>query len=187
MRHYDILRDAFEFALKWHGDQKYASEHPYIVHLYDVVQVLIEFGYRDETKILCAAWLHDVIEDTPCNYSNIESKFGYEIADIVYAVTDELGKNRDQRKEKTFPKLNGYPSAQIVKLADWIANVRQCYRNKHKMFKRYKKDYNLFVKYMDQAVDGRMRAMWDTLSDLLDRHSNHFNEGIDTYHSEFDG
>lgn len=178
------IRDAFEFALKWHGDQKYADVHPYAVHLYEVTQILQSFGF-DDVKLLCAGWLHDVIEDTPCNYKDVNAKFGEAIAEIVYALTDELGRNRKERKERTLPKLDNFKYAQIVKLADWIANVRQCHRNGNKMYKMYQRDYKHFSTFKGQFID--LEYMWNELEALLSHDVNDFKNGFDNHHNEYDG
>lgn len=187
----DKTRRALQFVIENHSDQVYADIHPYVIHLFDVMMVLIEFGV-DTPDILTAALLHDVIEDTPCNYHDVKEHFGQGIAEIVYAVTDELGKNRRERKKKTMPKLNGFTEAQLVKIADWISNVRQCYRNSHKMYQMYKKDYEEFSKFKEQVpaaglYEENLKHMWDELDNLLSMSEKEFQNGHDTHHSEYDG
>lgn len=186
----DIVRKAFLYALKQHGRQIYADNDPYIIHLYDVSMTLVEFGVKDP-KLLAAAFLHDTIEDTNCNYHDINTTFSEEIADIVYALTDELGRNREERKNKTFPKLDKFPQAQIVKLADWISNVRQCHRNSHKMYRMYKKEYPGFSKLKEQSgIDANLKEsldkMWEILDYLLSKDESAFSQGKDKHHREYD-
>jgi (p)ppGpp synthase/HD superfamily hydrolase len=185
--YYDVVRRAYLFASKAHGQQIYAEEGPYYLHLQDVMMVLIEFGV-DQPELLAAALLHDVIEDTPNNYHDIKSQFGEVIADIVYAVTDELGKSRKERKEKTLPKIKLSQFGRLIKLADWIANVRQCYRNSHKMYQMYKKDYPEFRKLKDTVdeADSSMSRMWNELDILLSENESKFVVGVDKHHSEYD-
>lgn len=187
---HDVVRKAFDFAITHHGSQVYANIHPYVIHLHDVMMVLVEFGIHDP-DLLASAWLHDVIEDTACNYHDVENEFGTKIADIVYVLTDELGKNRKERKVKTLPKLNNFVEAQVVKLADWIANVRQCHRNSHKMYQMYKKDFQFFRDLKNQSLGhplmrGNMLTMWEELESLLSNDIKEFMRGINTYHPEFD-
>lgn len=184
---YDIVRKAFLFATEAHQNQKYADIHPYTLHLLDVMMTLVQFGIIDP-HILAAALLHDVIEDTPYNYADVKNRTDSElVADIVYAVTDELGRNRKERKERTLPKLDKFLQAQYVKLADWISNVRQCYRNSHKMYQMYKKDYKSFRKFRGQFSDSRMHNMWDELDKLLSKDPKTFDIGLNIHHNEFDG
>lgn len=121
-----FLLKARDFAILCHGDQKY-GEYPYEIHLGHVVNVLLRFGVMPDTEsqlnLMAAAWLHDVLEDTPVTYKEIEDAFNPEVARIVFAVTDEPGATRRERKEKTYVKLAQNPDGVIVKLADRIANV----------------------------------------------------------------
>jgi len=139
----DIERKAFITAVEAHKDRRYISkdcDYPYMFHLYSVVQILKGEGVMDK-NILCAAWLHDTIEDTDMTYKDVNALFGKEIAEIVYAVTDELGRNRKERKAKTLPKLIDFPEAQIVKLADVLANVLESISSKSSHIEMYRKEY----------------------------------------------
>ena len=93
---------AFLVAEKAHINQIY-DIYPYIYHIKQVVKVAEELGYDESIIIACI--LHDTLEDTALSYNDIKKAFGEEIAEIVYAVTDELGRNRLERKQKTYPKI----------------------------------------------------------------------------------
>lgn len=166
MKH-SIVRNAFLMAHHEHRNQSYGTPGvPYTVHLYDVVRVLIEFGFRAE-RLIAAAWLHDIIEDTPCNYYDVLEATSDEVADIVYAVTDELGKNRRERKEKTLPKLKGFEDAMAVKLADRIANVRDAHINTPNTLNMYRKDWPEFKEFWHPASP--LHPMWKELEFLLEK------------------
>ncbi len=165
----DIVRDAFALALKHHYGQEYGEGKSYMTHLYDVVVVLTQYNYTDPTTI-AAAWLHDIIEDTPCGYHDVKEATNSAVADIVYALTDELAKNRKGRKEKTLPKLRGNNWASVIKVADWIANVRESYRSSPKKLQMYQKDYQAFAeaaKPKDPGDACQSMTMWDELEELL--------------------
>ncbi|NJK44821.1 MAG: hypothetical protein HC933_11530 [Pleurocapsa sp. SU_196_0] len=70
------LRQARTLALEAHADQRYGDQ-PYVVHLERVVSVLEQFGVTPETSsgeaLLCAAWLHDSLEDTNLEATRIEA------------------------------------------------------------------------------------------------------------------
>lgn len=112
---------ARKFAVEAHGAQLY-GDRPYSYHLDRVHDVLVRFG-QTQTELLTAGILHDVIEDTATNYSDVKLGFGFEVAELVYAVTDELGRNRQERHAKTYPKIKALSGAIVLKLADRIANV----------------------------------------------------------------
>ena len=116
------VKEAAYLAISLHGTQTY-DKHPYYYHLEQVVDVLKEFEFTED-KYIISGYLHDVMEDTAISYNDIKNQFGEDIAEIVYAVTDELGRNRKERKAKTYPKIRANPDAIIIKLADRIANVR---------------------------------------------------------------
>lgn len=168
MKDKDLVRKAFLLAAEYHQHQKY-GEHPYLVHLYDVVNVLIEYGFNTPTfyHLLAAAWLHDTLEDTTLNYSKIKTECGEYVAEIVFAVTDELGRSRKERKKKTLPKLTGFEDAQIVKLADWIANLRDCHRNRSDLLQMYRKDYRSFRDAVKHEATELMLPFWDEIESLL--------------------
>jgi len=161
-----LLRNAFLLAAKKHQHQKYGDD-TYLVHLYDVVNVLLEFNVTDE-KYLAAAWLHDVIEDTPTHYSEVQQATNKEVAEMVFALSDELGRNRKERKQKTLPKLLACTDAILVKLADWIANLRDAKRNNPGFLQMYKKDFPDF-KTACYGVKKSMthEAMWTTAESIL--------------------
>jgi (p)ppGpp synthase/HD superfamily hydrolase len=128
-----------EMAIEVHDGQPY-GEHPYIKHLDDVVGVLKRFGY--DGKYVVAAFFHDAMEDQGLKYKTLESKFGEEVAEMVYCVTDEMGRNRKEKKQKTLPKTASNPDAVIIKLADRIANVEmggkiRMYVEEHSEFKSH--------------------------------------------------
>ncbi|NDF15190.1 bifunctional (p)ppGpp synthetase/guanosine-3',5'-bis(diphosphate) 3'-pyrophosphohydrolase, partial [bacterium] len=69
-----IVRKAYEFAAKAHGDQKRSSGDPYIIHPTEVAQVLADL--RLDLSSICAAFLHDTVEDTAAKLEDIEREFG---------------------------------------------------------------------------------------------------------------
>lgn len=158
------VKEAAYLAISLHGMQTYDGQ-PYYYHLEQVVDVLKEFGFTED-KYVIAGYLHDALEDTAISYNEIKKSFGEEVAEIVFAVTDELGRNRKERKEKTYPKIKGNPDAVIVKLADRIANTRNSIKNKPEMAKMYAKELEGFrdALYEPQSEAERM---WLELSDVL--------------------
>ena len=158
------IKKAYDFAVEKHGYQKY-GDRPYIVHLQDVYDELVNHGIT-ETKILVAAWLHDVIEDTSANYNEVKRKFSEGVAEIVYACTDDLGKDREERHGSNWPRLKENPEAVIVKQADLIANARACARDNAKRFQLYQDEYPAFRHYFQERLLGDER-LWVTLDQIL--------------------
>jgi len=140
-----LIQQAKEFATEHHKYDKYGNEH-YMKHINDVVS--IAYRYNCNADIVIGCYLHDTIEmsETPKYILNlIVSKFGNTIGDIVWAVTDEQGKNRAERHAKTYPKIKANKNAVIVKLCDRLANIEACKsHNNLRLLKMYKSEFALF-------------------------------------------
>jgi (p)ppGpp synthase/HD superfamily hydrolase len=163
-----LVGEARKFAVEAHSSQKY-GEHQYEKHLADVVQVLEMFqpDYDFDEHIFAAAWLHDTIEDTPATVAEIRSKFGAKTAQLVYAVTNELGRNRKERTVKTMLKVwDKGKEAMAIKLADRIANTQFSRSQRSPQFEMYKKEYPFFRWFLKKG--GELRKMWDLLDKLVE-------------------
>ena len=153
-------KEARMVAVKAHSNQSYDEIFPYEKHLDDVVDVLKRFGYSG--KYIVSGYLHDSIEDDGISYNDIKKHFGIEVAEMVFCVTDELGRNRKEKKEKTLPKTASNPDAIILKLGDRIANIE--HGGKIDM---YAKEYAEFrgALYLNTPIGAR--PMWEHLEKLL--------------------
>jgi (p)ppGpp synthase/HD superfamily hydrolase len=158
-----MIEEARKFAVDAHGDQLYGTL-PYFKHLDDVHAVLVETGHT-ELNILASSFLHDAMEDTGISYNDIKKVFGIEIAEIVYCLTDERGRNRQEKHEKTYPKLRSNPDSIIVKLADRIANTRQSLDTESNMYVMYQKEYKQFRWTL--FVPGHGTQLWTILDSLM--------------------
>ena len=124
-----IIKRAYEFAKLHHGDQLRKSGEPYIIHPIQVAYILADIGLDEST--ICAALLHDVVEDTPVTHQDIEKNFGSEIAEMVEGVT-KLGKLKytsmeEQQVEnyrKMFLAMGKDIRVILIKLADRLHNMR---------------------------------------------------------------
>lgn len=122
-----LIAKALSFAAYKHRHQqrKGADRLPYINHPLELVEVLIvEAGITDR-DVICAAILHDTVEDTDTTFYEIEEIFGDTITGIVREVTDDKTLPKSERKQAQIdhaPHISR--AAQLVKLADKIVNVR---------------------------------------------------------------
>lgn len=158
---------ARHFAQLMHASQCYGPEVPYVVHLEQVGDVLYSFGFMDETWRSCG-FLHDILEDTNCSYNDIASRFGTVVAERVYAVTNELGRNRKERNDKTYPKLAQCRDGIILKLADRIANVSYGLQNGGKSGV-YADEFPGFAKALYHKDHTEAARMWQYLARLLNK------------------
>lgn len=82
----DKLQRAFELAREAHKEQKRKSGEPYIIHPIAVARIAaVELGL--DANSVCAAFLHDVVEDTPMTVEEIGEMFGSDVAFLVDVVT----------------------------------------------------------------------------------------------------
>jgi (p)ppGpp synthase/HD superfamily hydrolase len=95
-----------------------------------------------------AVWGHDLIEDTRVSYNDVKNQLD-EAADIIYAVTNDKGKNRKERAgDKYYEGIRNTPGAVFVKLCDRIANVQYGKMTKSRMFEMYKKENDEFIRQL---------------------------------------
>lgn len=116
----NLVSRAREFAIQYHGDQKYGYK-PYVYHLDYVFNNLAgsPWGYSDIHGAV--AYLHDILEDTDCEYEDLEKNFGYVVADNVLRLTKD--KQIDYQDYITIVK--GSLISHAVKIADTKANLTQ--------------------------------------------------------------
>ena len=122
------IRAAYECAAKAHEGQKRKNGEPYIIHPVSVAEIVVEMGL--DTDSICAALLHDCIEDTEFGYKEIENKFGTAVAELVDGVT-RLGMLRYSKEQEQFEDLRKMFMAMakdirviLIKLADRLHNAR---------------------------------------------------------------
>lgn len=130
-KQYDLSKivEAYKLAEKYHHDQKRESGEPYISHPLSVAYILLELGM--DTDTICAALLHDVVEDTECTLQELEKQFGSDVAMLVNGVT-KLGKveifTKEEQKAENIRKILLAMSEDIrviiIKLADRLHNMR---------------------------------------------------------------
>jgi (p)ppGpp synthase/HD superfamily hydrolase len=124
----DKVAEAVTFALRFHGDQKRPTGAPYVEHLLEALEVLVRGAGVTDPEVLCAAVLHDVVEDTPCTIAGVRAAFGDRVADMVAWVTKpdaEDGADKKAVKEAYLRRLADAPEdAILVKLADRASNVQ---------------------------------------------------------------
>ena len=147
-----------KWIMKQHSDTNhmYDTYLPYEFHLRMVVATAAKYLYllpdsndgeesfRD--GVILGAWGHDLIEDTRVSYNDVREVLGRYAAEIIYAVTNEKGKNRKERANAAYYKgIRQTPGAVFVKLCDRIANVQYSKMTGSRMFEMYKKENSDFI------------------------------------------
>ncbi|MHB8242018.1 MAG: RelA/SpoT family protein [Solirubrobacteraceae bacterium] len=123
------VQDAFVFACEHHAAQRRKSGEDFIVHPVGVARICA--GMRLDTETLCAALLHDTVEDTSASIEEVRERFGDEIAAIVDGVTKLTGitfQSRDEAQANNYRKMMVAMATDVrvilIKLADRLHNMR---------------------------------------------------------------
>lgn len=122
-----LVLKALAFAAERHRDQrrKDAEASPYINHPIALADVLVNEGDITDTFVVCAALLHDTVEDTDTTPEELEANFGARIRAIVEEVTDDKEMAKADRKRAQIEHAATISrEAKLVKLADKICNIR---------------------------------------------------------------
>lgn len=122
-----LILKALTFAAQKHRDQRRKDNNasPYINHPIALATLLCNEGGITDVNVLCAALLHDTIEDTDTTSTELTESFGRAISDLVMEVTDDKTLSKAERKRlQVKHAANASYEAKLVKLADKISNVR---------------------------------------------------------------
>jgi (p)ppGpp synthase/HD superfamily hydrolase len=171
------FKDAKKIAEKMHEKQKY-GKHPYSYHLNAVAQALKRFGYDPEGKgsdehimlswdLVTAAWLHDIVEDTPLSQTEISRRFNSRVSGLVHAVTNPSGGNRAWRASQVYPKIKYTPNALTLKLADRIANLEESRKTGSRLINMYRKEWKSFEEKYKSFVIREDFPMWYRVEELI--------------------
>ncbi|HOC34695.1 MAG TPA: bifunctional (p)ppGpp synthetase/guanosine-3',5'-bis(diphosphate) 3'-pyrophosphohydrolase [Ruminococcus flavefaciens] len=170
-KQYDLSKiiSAYEFAAKAHEGQKRSSGQDYIIHPLAVAYILLELGM--DTDTICAALLHDVVEDTDATLDDLKKRFGQDVALLVDGVT-KLSKIPTSTKEeqaaenirKILLAMSQDIRVMIIKLADRLHNMRTLrYRPLDKQRNVALETMNIYAPIAHRLG---IRAMKEELQDL---------------------
>jgi (p)ppGpp synthase/HD superfamily hydrolase len=149
--------EKIDWIFKQHADSNHMYDNyiPYEFHLRMVSTIALKnigmvpdngggaFAYQD--TIYLAALGHDLIEDTRVTYNDVKKVLGHNAAEIIYALTNEKGRNRKERaNEKYYEGIRNTEGAVFVKLCDRLANVHYSLMTGSPMFNMYKSENDNF-------------------------------------------
>lgn len=123
-----MMKDAFNFAYEAHKNQRRKTGEPYIIHPIAVAKIIAE-ELQLGAQPVCAAFLHDVVEDTPCTNERIKELFGDDVAFLVKVVTKPTKKKYAMSKQldnfkQMLDSVHYDIRAILIKLADRLHNMR---------------------------------------------------------------
>lgn len=169
--------DARLHAIEYHesANNLYDKHLPYVYHLDCVYGNADRFRHLVPDKwfnvIRSACYHHDSIEDARIHYDTIRRLFGDDVAEIVYALTNDKGRNRKEREsDKYFEGIKNTMYATFVKLCDRIANVEYSKRTSWKPESKYKLQMyaNEYARFKDHLYDEKYKEMFDYLETLFE-------------------
>ncbi|HVB86621.1 MAG TPA: bifunctional (p)ppGpp synthetase/guanosine-3',5'-bis(diphosphate) 3'-pyrophosphohydrolase [Candidatus Dormibacteraeota bacterium] len=166
----DLLRRAYDFAAEQHKSQLRLSGEPYLSHPVEVAHLLADMKL-DATSI-CAALLHDVVEDTKIPLSNISEQFGPDIARLVEGVTKisklDLLAPEDRQAENVRKMLLAMVNdvrVVMVKLADRLHNMRTLeYLDREKQQRIARETLDIYAPVANRLGMGLIRGELEDLS-----------------------
>ena len=165
------LKKALKFSEQKHGNQMYGDK-PYMYHINNVVDLAKDLGYDESIQMGCA--LHDVLEDTDTSDSDIIIHFGYEVYNMVWAVSDIPSHSRSHSKFLTYPNIKNNWKATVVKILDRCSNINQSVElNRPDKFKMYKDEHDIFFQSIhDTNHPIEVLDAWEEFGRLFGYHKN---------------
>ena len=163
-----IFLKAASFAAEKHRDQrrKNVDASPYINHCLKVAHILAEVAAVSDINLLCAAVLHDTVEDTETTFEEIEQTFGRQVRDFVAEVTDDKSLPKSERKSLQVENASKKSSpAKMLKIADKICNVDDMDLSSPKGWELERKQ--AYCEWAEQVVCG-CRGICDSLDQQFD-------------------
>ena len=156
----DIVRKAQVYAMAAHAavgqKRKYTGE-PYIVHPAEVASIVASVP-GSTPDMVAAAWLHDVVEDTGCTFTDIHMAFGIDIATLVGWLTDvskpEDGKRAVRKAIDREHTAQAPAEAQTIKLADLISNSKSIVQHDPGFAKTYLEEKRLLLEVLTKGDPG---------------------------------
>jgi RelA/SpoT family (p)ppGpp synthetase len=164
------IKRAFLFARKLHEGQFRVSEEPYIIHPVEVAKILI--GLKTDTNTVCAAFLHDILEDTETSSETIKEEFGEDVLNLVQGVT-KLGKyhfqSKEERQAENFRRMFIAMATDIrvifLKLADRLHNMRTLnFMRADKQKRIAQETLDIFAPLANRLGIGKIKAELEDLS-----------------------
>lgn len=124
------LGAAYRFAAGWHGQQVRPGGEPYTEHLLETTEIVFDSGAADPDPAgtpLVAALLHDVVEDTGCRISDVQRRFGPDVAEqVAWLTKPAASRDPDADRAEYLARFTDAPEPVLaVKLADRYSNVQR--------------------------------------------------------------
>jgi (p)ppGpp synthase/HD superfamily hydrolase len=153
------FHNAIIFAARKHkGQLRKGTDIPYIAHIMEVMQILIENGCGEE--IIIAGILHDTLEDTETTPDEIRYNFGKEVLSIVNSETEDKSLDWFERKKITIDHLfTANIATKLVCCADKLSNIRSIYADLQEIGERVWERFNAPKEKIQWYYEGIISAL----------------------------
>lgn len=158
----NILEITKAYAIKCHTETNHLyDDKPYEVHLQMVINAAEQFIHlipeEARLEVLSGCWVHDCIEDCRQTYNDVKKATSVAVAELAYALTNEKGKNRDERaNDKYYNDMKATPYAVFIKYCDRIANATYAQQQQSRMFGVYQRENDAFINKIHQPAYDEM-------------------------------
>ena len=164
-----MLKNSRKYAYHCHNSTNHQYDgHPYTFHLNMVDDVAVRFIHLiPENKheiVRSACYCHDTMEDCRQTYNDVRQATNVDVAEIVYALTNEKGRTRRERaNDKYYEGIRSTEFAVFVKLCDRIANTEHSKNSGSRMYDMYKKEMSSFI---SKIYDEKYKEMFKYLESI---------------------
>ncbi len=165
-----LVLKAKGYAIKCHEDTNHKyGDKPYSYHLQMVYDYACKYSYLLPEDliiyVLAASWGHDIVEDCRETFNNVKEICGEQVAEIVYALTNEKGKTRAERaSDKYYHDMWKVDGTRFVKVCDRLANVKNSVQEGSSMAKKYRMENPNFKEHL---YSEDLKPMFDELEQLF--------------------
>jgi (p)ppGpp synthase/HD superfamily hydrolase len=116
--------EAVLFTMRKHGNQTRRDGSPYIAHPLRVAESLRSIGGIQDMNVILAGLMHDLIEDTDCEWATIARRFGEPVAKLVAVLSGDMRLPKVERRQEVVDRIrNASDDAKAVRLADRLDNL----------------------------------------------------------------
>lgn len=181
-----MINKAIMFASACHANQtRKGTEIPYILHPLETGTIAARLCTKDskiDQEIICAAILHDVMEDAFISYETLVEMFGKKVADLVQIQSEDKSKPWAERKQITINQLNNNTSIsfEIVILADKLSNLRAIHRDYKVLGCKLWERFNVKEQYKHEWY---YKSIKDNINQLV--HTQEFQEYMKLFDEVF--
>lgn len=154
---------AYNLASKSHEGQTRKSGEPYLNHCIEISKIIKdEWGITNE-NYLCAALLHDIVEDTDLSLKQLQIEFGNETAELIEGVTKLQTSTDKETLKKVLNKTYLNPGVAVIKLADRLHNMRTLgFMSQEKQIEKASETLDVYTKLAESL------GMWQVKTELED-------------------